>query len=644
MAGKKYVVHNIFWKAGGLNVNILELKNIEDVEDHLTYFSTNKGVITKSSYESWLINNFVLNSSQIATVFLENAFSVYDNISALSSDLIRILYDINPLLKPENVVINDNNVLKSAFNKDEDGRPLMANVAWNKEKPTSAPASIIPGIDNTLIYMSNPNLMHEEGHLPDPYEYDNIWWDRLTKYVIVKKFKKQDVIQLVGGKVFDRKDKYQAYIIARCINEFDKLIAEVDLSGMSKNVDSSVLIEELYNLVVKTNPFLEFESIDFDDVAKKYQPPKTNLPFLGGLPLPGTEETGKQEKVKPKRIFTKEDLKKLTDLDTRMLARVIGQDSAVKTIVDSVVRSAAGLKEDNKPISSLFFAGPTGIGKTYSVKVLAEELHVPMLTIDCSEYSLDHEYAKLIGSPPGYVGFDRGGRLTNFAREYPYSVILFDEIEKASPKVFDVLLQIMEEACITDGQGDTVNLKDAVVVYTSNIGVEEIKQSVKEIGFGVDRDLTDSKKNAALDRALTKTFKPEFINRLDEVVYFRLLNKDDYMKIIDLLLKELNVLSSRKKKIELTFSSKVKDFIYKEGIDDRYGARPLGRCIKKNIVTPLSTKIVKDDLRRADIKVKLERNKIKFDIAQRSEDEDFKFSTTTSGAVPANFSKSVQSL
>lgn len=643
MSGKKYTVHNIFWKAGGLNVNVLELKDVEDVEDHLTFFSRNKGVITKSSYESWLVNNFVLNNSQIATVFLENIITVYDNTIALSADLVRIIYDINPLLKPENVIINDNNVLKSVLNKGEKGRPLMANIAWGKEKPILDPTTIMPGINNTLLYTSNPGLANEEGSLPDPYEYESIWWDRLTKYVIIKKFKEGDVVQLVGGKVFDKKDKYQAYIIARCVNEFDKLIAEVDLSGMSKNVKTNILIEELYQLVITANPFLKFEDLDFTEIAKKYQPPKVTNPFFGGFPfgpgMPGTEETGKQEKVEPKRIFMKSDLDKLTDLEERMLARIVGQDNAIKIIVDSVVRSAAGLKEDNKPISSLFFAGPTGIGKTHSVKVLAEELNIPMLKIDCSEYSSDHEYAKLIGSPPGYVGHDKGGRLTNFVRENPYSIVLFDEIEKASHKVYDVLLQIMDEASLTDGQGETALMKDNIVVMTSNIGVEEIRNSIRGIGFGSDRIMTDEKKNAALDNALNKSFKPEFINRLDEVIYFNLLEKDSYMVIIDLLLGELAALSSKKKKLDLTFSSKVKELIYKEGIDEKYGARPLKRCIKNNVTTPLAMKIVKDDLRRADIKIKLEKGKVKFEITEREDDEDLKFTTTTSGAILNSKSK-----
>ncbi len=636
MNGKKYSVYNIFWKAGGLNINVLELTDIEDVEDHLTFFSKNKGVIPKSFYEGWLVNNFVLNNSQIASVFLENLLTVYDNVTALSTDLIRVVYDVNVLFKPENIIINDNNVLKSVLNPTEKGRPLMANIAWNKEKLIIDPTTSMPCANDNFIRTSNPNLIHEEGSLPEPYKYENVWWNRLTKYVIIKKFKEKDMVQLVGGKVFDKENKYKTYIIARCINEFDKLIAEVDLSGMSKNINSDVLIDELYQLVITVNPFLKFEDIDFDMVSKKYQPPKVNNPFQGGIHpgpvgMPGTEETGRQEQVKPKRVFMNSDLKKLKDLKFRMLNRVVGQDDAVKTIVDSVIRSAAGLKEDNKPISSLFFAGPTGIGKTHSVRVLSEELDVPMLIIDCSEYSLDHEYAKLIGSPPGYVGHDKGGRLTNFVRENPYSVVLFDEIEKASSKVYDVLLQVMDEASLTDGQGETVRMNDNVVIMTSNIGVDEIKSSVKGIGFGVDRVITDEKKNTALSSALNKNFKPEFINRLDDIVYFNLLEKSSYMTIIDLLLSELSDLSKNKKKIDLTFSSKVREFIYKEGIDEKYGARPLKRCIKNNITTPLAMKIVEEGLRKADIKIKLGKNKIKFDVTERKEEDDIKFTTTTSG-------------
>jgi len=262
--------------------------------------------------------------------------------------------------------------------------------------------------------------------------------------------------------------------------------------------------------------------------------------------------------------------------------------------------------------------------------VLADELiksRENMITIDCSEYSSDHEYAKLIGAPAGYIGHDNGGVLTNALMNNPFTVVVFDEVEKASTKVHELLLQILEEGRLTDGKGNPVSFKDAVVIMTSNVGVREVDAIGKTIGFGDVAKITDDKRSVAIDSALKKKFKPEFLNRLDDIIYFKSLVKKDYMKIIDIELYKLNDNLKNNdtdyKNVELKFADAMKEFIYKEGIDDQYGARPLKRAIEKLIATPLAKKLLAEDIQDANIFVNIKDDKVVFSVDRRTDELPF---------------------
>jgi ATP-dependent Clp protease ATP-binding subunit ClpC len=308
---------------------------------------------------------------------------------------------------------------------------------------------------------------------------------------------------------------------------------------------------------------------------------------------------------------------------------VIGQDDAVNQIAEAVQRASVGLKDPNKPIGSFLFAGRTGIGKTLTTKVLADELikdRNNLVTIDCSEYSADHEYSKLIGAPSGYVGHEQGGILTNAVGNNPFSVVVFDEIEKASTKVHEILLQILEEGRLTDGRGNKISFKDTIIIMTSNIGVSEVDDVKKTIGFGDVAKLTDEKKTKAIDKAIKKKFKPEFINRIDSTVHFRSLSKNDYMRIIDIELYKLNDNLKNNdtefKNLTLDFDKKVKAFIYKHGIDEDFGARPLKRCIEREIATSLAARLLRGDIETsATVGVTVRRAKVDFDVQENPAEE-----------------------
>ena len=311
----------------------------------------------------------------------------------------------------------------------------------------------------------------------------------------------------------------------------------------------------------------------------------------------------------PAKKITEDENERLKNLEKTLHERVIGQDEAVEAVAKAIRRGRVGLKDPKRPIGSFLFLGPTGVGKTELSKALAEALfgdENAMIRIDMSEYMEPHSVSKLIGSPPGYVGFDEGGQLTEKIRRKPYSVILFDEIEKAHPDVMNMLLQILEDGRLTDAQGRTVNFKNTVIIMTSNIGARLITDK-KTLGFtktengdkgkeeAENKDYEETKKEVM--EALKKELRPEFINRIDEIIVFHKLTDNEIGKIIDIMLKEVtNRLAAQKIKIEL--EPEVKELIASKGIDKNFGARPLRRTIQSVLEDRLAEEILDGNLKK----------------------------------------------
>ena len=274
---------------------------------------------------------------------------------------------------------------------------------------------------------------------------------------------------------------------------------------------------------------------------------------------------------------------KLVKMEERLMQRVIGQHEAIVAVSNAVRRARAGLQDENRPIGSFIFLGPTGVGKTELSRALAEFLfddENAMIRIDMSEYMEKHTVARLIGAPPGYVGYEEGGQLSEAVRRKPYSVILFDEIEKAHHDVFNVLLQVLDDGRITDGQGRTVDFKNTVIIMTSNIG----SQFITEETSGEERE-------RRVLEALRGHFRPEFLNRVDEIIIFDRLTEEDLKKIVEIQLRRLTK-RLEQQKITLELSDAAKERIAREGYDPVYGARPLKRAIQKEILDPLSLQIL----------------------------------------------------
>jgi ATP-dependent Clp protease ATP-binding subunit ClpB len=308
---------------------------------------------------------------------------------------------------------------------------------------------------------------------------------------------------------------------------------------------------------------------------------------------------------------------KFSQMETELAKRVIGQDEAIKAIANAIRRSRAGIAEPNKPIGSFIFLGPTGVGKTELAKSLAEFLfdtEEALVRVDMSEYMEKHSASKIIGSPPGYVGYDEGGQLTEIVRRKPYSVILFDEIEKAHPDVFNILLQILDDGRITDAKGRTVNFKNTVIIMTSNIGGQTILD-MKNGDFGFEdsknkKQNPDEKIREKIMESLHDYFKPEFLNRLDEIVVFHTLTEKQIEIIVDLQLAKV-IKRLAEKKITLDIEPAVKKHLAEIGYDPSYGARPLKRAIQNELLDQLSLKIIEGDVAEGQkVKIKMDKGKI----------------------------------
>ena len=283
---------------------------------------------------------------------------------------------------------------------------------------------------------------------------------------------------------------------------------------------------------------------------------------------------------------------RLLGLEGILHKRVIGQDEAVTKVAEAILRSRAGIQDPNRPIGSFLFLGPTGVGKTELAKALAESLfddEKNIVRIDMTEYMEKHSVARLIGAPPGYVGYDEGGQLTEAVRRKPYSVVLFDEVEKAHPDVFNVLLQVLDDGRITDSQGRTVDFKNTIIILTSNLGSNFILEGINEKGEISE----DARKE--VDNLLKVSFKPEFLNRLDEIVFYKPLVKDEIKKIVDLMIENLKK-RLEVKQLGLEITDSAKDYIIDAAYDPIYGARPLKRFLQQKVETLVARKIIEGNI------------------------------------------------
>ena len=326
----------------------------------------------------------------------------------------------------------------------------------------------------------------------------------------------------------------------------------------------------------------------------------------------------------PVQRLTEGETKRLARLEKELHKRVIGQEEAVKAVAQAVKRGRVGLKDPNRPIGSFLFLGPTGVGKTELSKALAEAVfgsEQAMIRVDMSEYMEKHSVSKLIGSPPGYVGYDEGGQLSEKVRRNPYSVLLFDEIEKAHPDVFNILLQVLDDGHITDAHGRKVDFKQTIIIMTSNAGAQAIIEP-KKLGFLSNNDEKQDyeRMKSGVMEEVRRLFKPEFLNRIDEIMVFHPLNKTHIKKIVNIMLKTLEKRCKEQLDIQLKITESVKNFLAEAGFDSKYGARPLRRAIQTKLEDPMANALLEGTIKRGDtVRIQLHQKEIHF--TPLSEDE-----------------------
>lgn len=629
MSESNYEVHKSWVVEADFEVLVLKIPEGE-LEDKLAYLAREKGIIPKSLYEDFVIATCIANINQLLSHIRQQMSSPPD-LMKIRDEIMGEILKVNPPLTPNNLILNRNHVVKlKTGDTIGDGEKLLTdNKNWNlsyydeqqthdggkdTKQNSSTDMKNIEDLESTIVKK---------------------WWKRINQYIEIKKFLEKDMEAILIQKFFHDRSSFQTFIVSLCVVNSEELFTMLDSMGISNRVSPPILMHEVYDLCKLANPFLIFENaqelsddeLEDDDRSTT----RNNQTSMVGQ--------AKRQKQRKKLKFKNVSKKDLLHLGNAMKVSLVGQDEAVDLIVDTIQRASVGLKDPIKPIGSFLFAGKTGCGKTLSAKVLADELikdKKNLITIDCSEYSSDHEYSKLIGAPSGYIGYDQGGYLTNAVLESPFSIVVFDEIEKASSKVHELLLQIMDEGRLTDGKGRSVSFKNTVIIMTSNVGIKEVNAVKGTIGFGDVSELTDVKQNKAIYKAIKSKFKPEFLNRIDSIVNFKPLTRKDYMRIIDIELYKLNDNlrhnATEYKKCELSFDTKVKGFIFKKGINEQYGARPLKRCIEREVSTPLAKRLLKDNITPdSRINVGIIKGKVSFNFDEKKEEGTLNNITSLNG-------------
>src|ERR671917_197676 len=411
-------------------------------------------------------------------------------------------------------------------------------------------------------------------------------------------------------------DRYitDRYLPDKAIDLLDEAAAEVRLRATVPPVDVRRIEEEIAQLDREKDDAVRAE--DYEKAAglkQRQEQLKAELreqqEGWAGRREDNSPEVGREDIARileewtgvPATNIVQEEAARLLNLEGVLHERVVGQDRAVKAVAEAVRRSRAGIKDPNRPVGSFIFLGPTGVGKTELARTLAEYLfgeEDAMIRIDMSEYQEKHTVSRIVGAPPGYVGYEEAGQLTEQVRRRPYSVVLFDEIEKAHPDVFNTMLQLLDDGRLTDAQGRTVNFQNSVIIMTSNVGSQHLV-STKQFGFtsrdGVDFQETERRAMDALERA----FRPEFINRVDEIIVFEPLTREDVLEIVGIMLSRMNKhLESQRVSVEVTQAAK--EFIAERGYDPKFGARPLARAIRRYVENPLSSRIIGGDFDPGD--------------------------------------------
>jgi hypothetical protein len=622
------------WRAAKFTINIVKLPS-SVINDKLAVLSDGTGTLSFSRFDQFLLNNCVLDGEKIYR-FLDSLEDDPEKMVGAAVELRQLIIEVNPLLEPDLLVINNENRIKIAeqTDKPEDVRKLVDNSDW--DKPEFNEDDEEDDIENFV--RSLPPPMFPFGKTSDNGDQSKMvphLWDETDLLLIIVQHDVNDIPEVFKDRYsFTDEAQYKLFIVTRCIADFQNLFVLIDRMGFTKKWGPEKITEMLYDISIKYNTFLAWSEIDLDKVKKVVQrkfgkkrrdknlfrkkPNNTPGPVARSNKAIDGDSEGDTDFYTEFDDLSEEDVLSLSE---RTKKWVIGQDIAIDKICETVHLAKCGLKEQNTPIGVFMLTGGTGTGKTWTARMLAQELcgdEHSMIRIDCSEYSQAHEVSKLIGAPSGYVGFEEGGYLTNNIMKKPFSVVLFDEIEKAHPKLHNILLQIFDEGRLTSNKGETVSFGETVIIMTSNVGVKEVSNIGARIGVGDTAMLTKDKQERAIAESLKNNFKPEFLNRIDGVITFNELTTEDCIRIIGLAFDKLNGwLDGRN--VNVTHSKKATDYIYKVGFTPGFGARPLNRAMRREIMLPISKIMLKQRMTKdCTIKIDVKKDVLTFDVKAKA--------------------------
>jgi DNA polymerase III delta prime subunit len=592
------------------------------------------GEVSKEVWESFLLDSLIKDKEPLAAV--TNVLQSERDKVRFRSQLMDIIYNVNSKLKPYNIgIATKHNKLvhiSDAIRKEIVYTALPANPGWFES------INLASMVDKERVDTVVDNLWE---HLKKKHGSDRDYVKQVVKVLDIElpvldiestDMTVDDLLEefvniRCDGDVAYAQTNYRYWIIhilAAFIPEGDSILYALAESGYMNVYTENIVMLQMYLAVLTVNPALDWDKLDWSNYKveepKKVPETKPNIRKPVNkqvIPKGKSRRSTKKEVEEETKKFTDVSYESLLSLKSRMLKRILGQDTAIETITDALSIARVGLRGEDSPIGCFLLPGPTGVGKTETAKVLAEELDVELIRVDCSEYQESHSVAKIFGSPPGYVGFEDYGRgmgpdytppstVSSKLRENPFCVLLFDEIEKAHDSIFNVLLQIMDEARITSGRGDTIKFHDTIILLTSNIGTKEAEDICRKnmLGFGEDtRDFCGLGKET-IEKAIEDKFKPEFRNRLSDTIIFGKLDKDVCNGIVNNLLNITKTNLEKAQHTTLTWDDDVCRLLTDLGYSEEFGGRELKRTVKQKVELPLAKHIMLNNYTSSDQNIK----------------------------------------
>ena len=563
-------VKSIFLREISQNVKILKSDNQQELLEELSSLTTD---ISEAEYISWILDNFVIGMTSLFNQYLDISLNDTTSISIIKEVLYKEILNLNPKLNPDNLYISKGNTL--TFIKDKSLVRLVTCDSWQAQDPNDKIMTL--DINDYYKYLENAR---EFDHFLRAEEWD--LFDGL--FVSVREFNRKDKINLIRGFIPKSTEEAKYFIVATCIDNFQQLYRYLISDPNFNVVPINKVIDSLYDLSISHNPFLNLKLNEFKSISKKYKIQQKGV----------TASTDSKDSNVGRKSLSSIPKREVLSLEDTLKKQVFGQDEAIEGISTTIKRAYTGIKNPKTPIGAFFFFGPTSVGKTELAKVLAKSLTKSiggLVKIPCSTMVSSHNVHTLTGSPPGYVGYEEKGLLEKALESSPFKIILFDEVEKAHSKLFDLVLEMMEEGEVLMANGNVVKLDNCIIIFTSNIGQEEALRAINKAGFS-SKIHEESQKDSIIESQYLKTlkekFKPEFLARLNGAFYFKKLNKENLIKAASTNL-TTHIKNLSKKKIYVSYSKDLPEFIISKCIEINkdYHARNIRNYIDMQILPKL---------------------------------------------------------